>query len=137
MRIIFLIALGLCSAQALSDKNLFTAYKSVFNFRDEFGTSNTPIIQAALIELNKMGIDSNFSSLCVLEEEKLALLLMKAAYAEYVIGLKDPNDWNIVVADAETGQLARKRSFSSTRFAIIESLLLISIIAIGRLLWIK
>jgi hypothetical protein len=62
---------------------------------------------------------------------------MKAAYAEYVIGLKDPNDWNIVVADAETGQLARKRSFSSTRFAIIESLLLISIIAIGRLLWIK
>jgi len=121
----------------MSNENLFSAFKKVFNFQDEFGTSNTPVVQAALVELNKMGINSNFSNLCNLDGEELALVLMKAAYAEYVIGLQDPNDWNIVVADAETGQLSRKRSFSSTRFAIIESLLLISIIAIGRLLWIK
>jgi hypothetical protein len=66
-----------------------------------------------------------------------ALVLMKAALGEYVLGLRDPNDWVVVVADAESGQLVRQRSFSATRFAVIESLLLISVTALVRMLWLQ
>jgi hypothetical protein len=122
---------------ALSNQSISHAFKNVFNFKDEIQTLDTPIIQAALMELNKMGISTSLSNLCELSETNLALILMKAAYAEYVIGLKDPSDWTIVVADAESGQLSKKRSFSTTRFAVIESLLLISIVALAHLLWKK
>jgi hypothetical protein len=124
-------------AYGINNESLAQAFKKTFNFKDEIKTLDTPIIQAALIELNKMGITNNFSNLCEFTDHELATILMKAAYAEYIIGLNDPSDWSIVVADAESGQLMKKRSFSSTRFAVIESLLLISIVALAHLLWNK
>lgn len=123
------------STCALNDTYIFDAFTTVFQFKDQLTDLNTPILRSAYLEFEKMGIDASLNNLCDLSQDKVALILMKAALAEYVLGMKDPNDWNIVVANAETGQLTRKRSFSATRFAVIESLLLVSIIALGRLLW--
>jgi hypothetical protein len=87
------------------------------------------------MQLDKMGIDSSLSTVCTLSDDAVAQLLMKAALAEYIMGLQDANDWSIVVADAGTGQLTRQRSFSAVRFAVIESLLLIAVAALGRAVW--
>lgn len=122
---------------AANNTELLLAFQTVFNFKDSLTTFSTPVLESAFHELEKMGIARNFSNLCTLNDFTLSHILMKAAYAEYIIGLQDPNDWSIIVADGETGQLLRKKSFSSTRFAIIESLLLITIIALGRQLWLK
>jgi hypothetical protein len=121
----------------VNNTNLLSAFQTVFNFKDSLSTFSTPVLESAYHELEKMGLSRNFSNLCSLNDFTVSHVLMKAAYAEYIIGLQDPNDWSIIVADGETGQLIRKKSFSSTRFAIIESLLLITIIALGRQLWLK
>jgi len=112
-----------------------SAFSSVFQLKDSLSDADTPVLRNALMQLDKMGIDSSMSSVCSLSEDAVALLLMKAALAEFLLGLQDPNDWSIVVADAGTGQLTRQRSFSAVRFAVIESLLLIAVAALGRSLW--
>jgi hypothetical protein len=124
-------------ALCLSDESLFSAFSSVFQLRDGIQDRNTTVLRSALLELEKMGIDSNITNLSELPDQTTALVLMKAALGEYILGLRDPNDWTVVVADAESGQLVRQRSFSATRFAIIESLLLIAVTALVRVLWLQ
>jgi len=135
MRCVLLALLLLPLARAEYNQSLRTAFATVFNLRDTILDDETPVLRQAMLELEKMGV--NASNLCSLTEDQTTLLLMKAALAEYVLGLKDPNDWSVVVANAESGQLVRQRSFSSTRFAVVESLLLISVVALGRVLWLK
>lgn len=136
MRPLFLL-LFIAPCASITNTSLFSAFSTVFNLKDNIMDGETPVLRQALLELEKMGVDSKFNNLCVLSSDDVALLLMKAALAEYILGLRDPNDWSIVVANAESGQLVRQRSFSSTRFAVIESLLLISVVALGRVLWMK
>lgn len=131
--LLLMVPLGAC----LSDTALFSAFSSVFQLRDSIQDRNTTVLRAAFLELEKMGIDSNITNLAELPDGTAALVLMKAALGEYVLGLRDPNDWSVVVADAESGQLVRQRSFSATRFAVIESLLLISVTALVRMLWLQ
>jgi len=121
----------------ITNTSLFNAFSVVFNLKDQISDGSTPVLRQAALELEKMGIEPGFGNLCTLSSDEVALVLMKAALAEYMLGLRDPNDWSIVVANAESGQLVRQRSFSSTRFAVIESLLLISVVALGRVLWVK
>jgi len=137
MRILLLLVLVIRVVGAISNASIYTAFSSVFNLRDEIRDSETPVLRQALLELEKMGVNASLSNVCSLSEDTTSLLLMKAALAEYVLGLRDPNDWAVVVADAETGQLVRQRSFSATRFAVIESLLIISVVALGRVLWLQ
>ena len=120
---------------AISNSSLVAAFSSVFKVKDVISDAGTPVLRNALMELDKMGIDPSLSSVCSLSEDVVAKLLMKAALAEYVMGLQDPGDWAIVVADAGTGQLTRQRSFSAVRFAVIESLLLIAVAGLGRAVW--
>lgn len=129
------VLLLVCSCDALSNSSLVAAFSSVFQLKDSISDADTPVLRHALMQLDKMGIDSSTSSVCFLSEDAVAQLLMKAALAEYLLGLQDPNDWSIIVADAGTGQLTRQRSFSSVRFAVIESLLLIAVAALGRSVW--
>ena len=121
----------------ISDREIYSAFSEVFQFRDEIQDNSTPVLRQAVLELEKMGINQNMTNVCELRDSVLARVLMKAALGEYILGLRDPNDWSLVIANAETGQLVRQRSFSATRFAVIESLLLISIVALGRVLWLK
>ena len=135
----WLILLALCAARpclAVSNVSLAEAFVSVFKMKDSLSDLNSPVIRHAMVQLDKMGIDSSLASLCELPDAIVAQLLMKAALAEFVIGLQDANDWSIVVADAGTGQLTRQRSFSAVRFAVIESLLLVAVAALGRVVWI-
>ena len=132
-----LLSLFVPLAWCISDEALFSAFGNVFQLRDAIQDRNTTVLRAAFLELEKMGIDSNMTNLAQLPEGVAALVLMKAALGEYVLGLRDPSDWVVVVADAESGQLVRQRSFSATRFAVIESLLLISVTALVRMLWLQ
>ena len=126
----------LCVAcDALSNSSVVAAFSSVFQLKDSISDADTPVLRHALMQLDKMGIDSSLSTVCTLSDDAVAQLLMKAALAEYIMGLQDANDWSIVVADAGTGQLTRQRSFSAVRFAVIESLLLIAVAALGRAVW--
>lgn len=139
--LLLLITLVMIRAQlnttVVASSDIYVAFANVFRLRDSIEDGNTPVLRQAVLELEKMGISSDLSNLCELSGENIATILMKAAYAEYIIGLRDPSDWSIVVANAESGQLERQRSFSSTRFAVIESLLLISVVALGRVLWLR
>jgi hypothetical protein len=122
----------------ITNKNsLYNAFALVFDVKDTIETNNDAVLEQALIELSKMGVHANLSNICELEDDIRNNILMKAALGEYIFGLKDPNDWSVVVVDTETGRFTRKRSFSATRFAILESLLIISVLAMARVLWLK
>jgi hypothetical protein len=125
-----------CACSAISDDSIVRSFATVFHLKDSVSDLNTPVLRQALMQLDKMGIPSSLSTVCSLPEEAVAQLLMKAALAEFVIGLQDASDWSIVVADAGTGQLTRQRSFSAVRFAVIESLVLIAVAALGRAVWV-
>ena len=129
------VLLLVCSCDALSNSSLVAAFSSVFQLKDSISDADTPVLRHALMQLDKMGIDPSLKSLCELPEQKVANLLMNAALAEYITGLKDPNDWTIIVGDPSTGQLTRQRSFSSVRFATMEALLLVAVAALGRVVW--
>jgi hypothetical protein len=136
MRWIVLLLFIVKHCSAVSNSSLVAAFASVFGLQDDMSATNNPVLLKALMHLDKMGINSSLTSVCSLPDDVVANLLMKAALAEYVTGLKDPNDWQVVVADASTGQLTRQRSFSATRFAVMESLLLVAVAALGRVVWI-
>jgi len=118
----------------LSNVTLIRAFTQTFKVKDTITDASTPVMNRIFHELDKLGIDSSMESLCTLSDERVALILMKAVLAEYELGLQEDNDWN-VVADLETGQLTRTKIYSSTRFAIIESLLVASIATIVYVLW--
>jgi len=129
-----------CDAYVINatDKNvLYQAFSNVFGVKDQIESDNDVVLQRAMLELSKMGVTENLTNLCSLESYNLYNILMKAAMGEYIFSLKDSNDWVITLDNVETGQLVRKRSFSATRFAILETLLVVSIVALGRVLWIK
>ena len=130
---VFFSLLGSCAA--ISNSSLVAAFSSVFQLKDTLTSAKNPVLLKALMQLDKMGIDPSLKSLCELPEQKVANLLMNAALAEYITGLKDPNDWTIIVGDPSTGQLTRQRSFSSVRFATMEALLLVAVAALGRVVW--
>jgi len=116
---------------------LYNAFSNVFNVQDQIEMNNDIVLSKAILELSKMGVTESLNNLCTLDAENVYDILMKAALGEYILSLKDPNDWVITLDNVETGQLIRKRSFSATQFAILETLLIISIVALGRVLWIK
>jgi hypothetical protein len=135
--LLFLLTFPFLICSSIQNRSIYSAFSEVFQLRDDIQDGSTPVLRQAVLELEKMGIELNFSNVCELDSDTLARILMKAALGEYILGLKDPNDWSVVIANAETGQLTRQRSFSATRFAVIESLLLVSIVALGRVLWLK
>lgn len=118
-------------------ENLYSAFTEVFQVSDQIQMNNDVVLRMALLELEKLGLNANLSNICNLNDLTKYRILMKASLGEYLFSLKDPNDWSIVVMDVENGQISRKRSFSSTRFAVLETLLIVSVLALGRLLWLK
>ena len=97
----------------ITDKDLALAFSEVYQLKDNIQDGSTPVLGQALLELEKMGINRNMSNLCELDSGVVSRIFMKASLGEYISRLQDLNDWNIVVANAETGQLVRQRSFSS------------------------
>ena len=107
----------------------------MFTFDSEQSLPNAPTLHThtALQELDKMGV--NHSALaCNISDDLMALVLMKASLAEFMLGLQDGKDWSIVMAD-DNGHLVRERSFSSVRFAVVECLLLVAVVALGWSIW--
>ena len=134
---VMLLMWWLAPAAALNGTALVSAFTQVFQVKDAIEGVDSPALESAVAELRKMGVDPGIEGLCSLDEGKVALVLMKAALAEYVIGLQDDDDWSIVVADLSTGRLGRRRSFSAVRFAVIETLLLMAVVALGRAVWLR
>lgn len=122
----------------VTNKNaLYKAFTTVFQINDEIQMNNDVVLKMAMLELQKLGMDDSLQNICSLKDEVKFNILMKAALGEYLFSLKDPNDWSVIVMDVENGQFTRRRSFSNTRFAVLETLLIISVLALGRLLWLK
>ena len=160
--LLFLLAPALCGASpsagvdtdgrcglAISPEALLSAFSDVFGVHDVLDpglAASGPLAAQALRQLDQLGVprrlvrDGNasvpLSLLLWPDEDALAGLLMRAALGNLVLGLRDPSDWSVVVADVSTGQLVRRRSFSAIRLAVIESLLLIAIVALGRAVWV-
>lgn len=120
---------------AVSDTALVRAFIDVFGVRDVISDPRAPIIDAALRQLDQLGVPRDLRSLGNMTDAMVGNVLMRAALGNLLLGLRDPDDWSVVVADVGSGKLVRRRSFSSVRFAVIESLLLISILALGRAVW--
>lgn len=136
--VFFFLPLGFCYNINVTNKNaLYKAFTNVFQINDEIQMNNDVVLKMAILELQKLGMDDTLQNMCSLKDEVKFEILMKAALGEYLFSLKDPNDWSIIVIDVENGQFTRKRSFSNTRFAVLETLLIISVLALGRLLWLK
>lgn len=131
MRLAIAMTLVLC-ASALDNTTLIKAYGEVFGVRDIIQNPST--MNHALNQLRKLGIEQ-VGDICSLDDATLAKLIMHAALGNLILGMKDPYD--IVVADLNTGRLVRKRSFTSTRYAVLESLLLIAVMALGMAVWQK
>lgn len=147
------------SDAVLSEQALMLAFSEVFGVRDVVLDAGSPLMECALRQLDQLGVPrgivamsagggadmANASSaygelmrrgLGSQAEAVLAGMLMRAALGNIVLGLKDPSDWSLVMLDPATGDLVRRRSFSSTRLAVIETLLLICIVALGRMVWV-
>jgi len=129
MRRVILVLLMPVMTLALSNTTLITAFTDVFNVHDF--VADTTILKTAMRELDKMGVGS--SGLSDLSEDKVALILMKASLAEFLIGLQDDKDWSVVMRGS--GHLVRERPFSAVRLAVIECLLLIAVVALGWSVW--
>lgn len=147
----------------VSQQALMIAFSEVFGVRDMVLDAGSPLMECALRQLDQMGIPrevvigigggsgsanasgaSNSAAHAELirrglgsqGDRVLAGLLMRAALGNIVLGLRDPSDWSLLMLDPTTGDLVRRRSFSSTRLAVIETLLLICIVALGRMVWV-
>ena len=150
-------------APVVSQQALMLAFSEVFGVRDVVLDAGSPLMECALRQLDQMGIPRGVvldpaaidsasaaahrnASYAYAElmrrglgsqgDRVLAGLLMRAALGNIVLGLRDPSDWSLVMLDPTTGDLVRRRSFSSTRLAVIETLLLICIVALGRMVWV-
>lgn len=133
MRAVLLLVM-LTPCTSLTNTSLIKAYSDVFGVRDLIENPDT--MGHALAQLRKLGV-SDLSDVCRLDEATVATLVMHAALGSLTLNLKDPSDWSVVVADLNTGTLVRKRSFTSTRYAIMESLLLVAVVALGRAVLVK
>ena len=133
---------------AVSEAALLKAFADVFGVHDVVSDARAPILGQALRQLDQLGVPRgmlvltgsnvtlNGTAFGGIGEDVLAGVLMRAALGNLLLGMRDPSDWTVVVADVSTGELVRRRSFSSVRLAVIESLLLIAIVALGRAVWI-
>lgn len=133
MQVILFVSL-ISHCTALTNTSLIKAYSEVFGVRDIIENPDT--MGHALAQLSKLGV-GDLSDVCKLDEATVATLVMHAALGSLTLNLKDPSDWSVVVADLNTGMLVRKRSFTSTRYAIMESLLLVAVVALGRAVLVK
>ena len=141
-RVLSLLLVSFLSlAAALDETELLRAFSEVFDVKDYVADSRSAVVQRALRQLDHLGVprdvSTSSSSNSSLTEAVLADVLMRAALGNLLLGMKDADDWSVVVADTSTGHLVRRRSFSASRFAVIESLLLIAIVALGRSVWLK
>ena len=137
MQLSLLLLLLLTPALCLDHQDLIEAFSDVFEMKDLMTNPTEPVYQEAWRQLDHIGVPRDLQSLCNLTDPVLVQVLMRAALGNLIQGLRDPSDWSIIVADVGTGKLVRRRSFSSTRLAVIESLLLIAIVALGRTVWIR
>lgn len=121
----------------VSNTALVNAFSDVFEVRDVIADTRAPVVEAALRQLDQLGVPRDLATLGNLSDEVVGRVLMRAALGNLVLGMRDEGDWSIIAADVGSGKLVRRRSFSSARFAVVESLLLVAILALGRAVWIK
>ena len=129
----------------LTSEELIAAFSDVFAAQDLIIDARSPVIMTALRQLDQLGVrfpigvDPSCAVPITLQSgmapSSVAGVLMRAALGNLLLGLRDPSDWSIVVADPMSGRLTRSRSFSSVRFAVLEGLLVLTILALGRALW--
>ena len=135
MRACLLLLCVIAPASALTNATLLEAFSDVFAVKDAIADFDSPVMAKAWMQLAKMGVGRDIR--CNIDDQVLADVLMKAALGNLHLGLRDSTDWSVILADVGTGQLVRTRSFSAVRFAIIECLLLVAIVALGRAIWLQ
>lgn len=86
----------------------------------------------ALDLLRKQGIDASSGSLCNMTDDQQANILMQNARANIEIHLREASDWQVSVTD---DGFKRQRSYEYVRFAVLECLLLVTVVALAYFLW--
>ena len=89
-------------------------------------------IQLALMQLRKHGLDT--SNLCNLTETQQAVIYMQNAKAIIEEELRDKQEWHLTVGKHH---FHRDRAYSNVRFAVVECLLLVTVVALAFLIWTK
>ena len=136
--VVFIFVSWFSLTLALEEDQLLRSFSEVFEVKDYIADSRSAVVQRALRQLDHLGVPRDVPGGCGnLTDSVFADVLMRAALGNLLLGMRDADDWSVIVADTGTGHLVRKRSFSASRFAVIESLLLIAIVALGRSVWLK
>lgn len=126
--------MALCGAEAaISNETLIEAFINVFEFQDMIATVSVEPIQMALTLLRANSV-ADIDHVCNMSEAQQALMLMQNARAAAEQQLRDQRDWRIYVH--EHG-FRRERSYNSVRFAVVETLLLVTVVGLGYLIWAK
>ena len=126
------------SSFGVPERVLLRAFEEVFQTRDILlANSRAVVVEEAFRQLDQLGVPRNYTSAGWERDDALmARVLMRAAMGNLMLGLaREPEDWSLVVADVSAGKLVRRRSFSAVRFAVVQSLLLVAILALGRSIW--
>lgn len=128
-RAILLISLlPLCVT--ISNETLIQAFIEVFDIKDKISEIRVEPLQLAIMQLQKHGV--YVDDVCNLTEDKQALILMQNARAVIEIELQDKQDWQLSIY--EHG-FHRQRSYKFVRFAVVECLLIVTIVALAYLIW--
>lgn len=93
LKAVFALLLFIPLCDGLSDESLFNAFSNVFQLRDRIGDRNATVLQSAYLELEKMGVRPDLTTLADLPDDLVALVLMKAALAEYVLVIPTTGTW--------------------------------------------
>lgn len=130
MRRAMLVLLFLPLCVTISNETLIQAFIEVFEIKDKIIEFSVEPLDLAIMQLQKQGVYVN--SICNLSEYKQALVLMQNARAITEIELQDKQDWQMSVY--EHG-FHRQRSYKFVRFAVVECLLIVTIVALAYTLW--
>ena len=124
--------LYVAAAAAVSNESLISAFIDVFELQDTILTIEVEPLQVALQQLRKNGIP--LDNVCNMSEPLQARILMQNAKAITEFELMDKQDWRITMGKHH---FKRQRSYSLVRFAVVECLLLVTVVALAFMIWVK
>lgn len=122
----------LTAVAAISNESLIAAFIDVFELQDTILTIEVEPLQVALQQLRKNGV--LIDNVCNMSESQQARILMQNAKAITEFELMDKQDWHITMGKHH---FRRQRSYSLVRFAVVECLLLVTVVALAFMIWVK
>lgn len=125
----------LCVTGMLNRTLLYNSFVRTFPIRDSsiIMTDNSALVQSAVREIHKLGVPDNITLFRSQSDEFLIDIMMLAALGNMANATKeDIHAIAIIVADPATGRLERLDSITHNRILILEVMIFVLVIALGR-----